>query len=288
MKYLTIFSSFDPKHEIDTYIIHYLEELKKVSDIIFSSDCTYNEKELQKIAPLCIDVIHKKHGEYDFGSYKKGYIRASDLGILKNYDYLILANDSCYGPFSSLKDTVLTMENENHDFWGFTKNTIDIVPHIQSYFVALKAKVFLSEVFENFITTIEQQETTRQIVHIYEHGLTKKLSAAGFSYDSVFKEPDPKKFDNDPVKYWDSNIKKGYPFLKRQIFTRNRYKLENTLDYSKVIPEIFPEYNTELIRENLKKYTIKKQDSKVNTDSRDTTDSKENIFVKVLRLLKIK
>lgn len=256
MNRLTLFSFYDPKNKIDKYVIHYLTELKKVSDIIFISDGELSKKELAKITPLAIHTICERHGEYDFGSYKKGYKKALKLDILDNYDALIIANDSCYGPFCELAPIFNKMESQNIDFWGFTHNTVDSVPHIQSYFVSLNKKAFLSDAFKDLLFNVIKEEIRKNVVYKYEHGLTKNLTEAGFTFNTFFEEK-PGVFLHDPAKNWDEMIPKGFPFLKRMLFTRNTYNLENLNKFKKIISSNFPDYNIKLITENLKKYEVK-------------------------------
>lgn len=254
MKRLTFFSFFDPNKQIDSYVIHYLKELSEVSDIIFSTDCNISEKELSKIKNLVLFSLINQHGEYDFGSHKRAYIEASNRNLLNNYDWLILANDSCYGPFYKFKPILLKMESKELDYWGFTHNTVDLTPHIQSYFVAIKSNAFLSQTFNDFILSIKQESIRRNIILNYEHGLTKKLKNAGFKYDTFFTE-EPLSFLHDPVKDWDKMIEKGFPFIKRTLFTRNTYRLKNLKTYKNIIHQNFPEYDLKLIEENLDRYS---------------------------------
>ncbi|WP_152287828.1 rhamnan synthesis F family protein [Flavicella marina] len=255
MKRLTFFSFYDPKNQIDTYVIHYLKELNYVSDIIFSADCELSEFELEKINPFILTSTCKSHGEYDFGSHKLSYLKAIELDILKNYDWLILANDSCYGPFYKLDAVFHKMENKNIDFWGFTHNTIDSSPHIQSYFVSINKDAFKSDTFSNFITSIKKEKIRRNIILKYEHGLTRILEEDNFSYDTYFIEK-PNSFLHDPAKDWELMILRGFPFIKRTLFTRNTYNRKNLHKYKKVIHSIHPKYDLAMISDNLKKYKI--------------------------------
>ena len=117
-KRLVIFAGYDKDNMIDDYVIYYIKELKKIADIIYVSDCNMLENELSKISQYCIHIINGRHGEYDFGSYKRGYFYAKEKNILKDYDYLMFINDSVYGPFFDLKEIVEKMENKNYDAWS--------------------------------------------------------------------------------------------------------------------------------------------------------------------------
>ena len=76
MKMLGIFASFDKDNIIDDYVVYYLKELSKFADIIYVADNYISEFELYKIKEYAIKTITIPHGEYDFGSYKRGYIYA--------------------------------------------------------------------------------------------------------------------------------------------------------------------------------------------------------------------
>ena len=110
MNRLAIFAGYDKDGIIDDYVIYYIKELKKIADIIYVSDCDIIESELEKISPYCIHMINGRHREYDFGSYKRGYLYARDNNLLNNYHYLIFCNDSMYGPFFEFEPIFEEME----------------------------------------------------------------------------------------------------------------------------------------------------------------------------------
>lgn len=88
-----VFAHYDKYNSIQEYVLYYLKELRKVADtIIFVSDSNLPESEISKVQPLVKLVIATPHGEYDFGSYKRGFSHIPD-----DTDELIFANDSCIG-----------------------------------------------------------------------------------------------------------------------------------------------------------------------------------------------
>ena len=223
MKRLVIFAGYDKDNIIDDYVVYYIKELKKIADIIYVSDCDILENELTKITPYCIHIINGRHEEYDFGSYKRGYLYAYEKNILKDYDYLILCNDSCYGPFFNFQEIVENMESKNTDVWGIFKCLKDKEndEHLQSYFFSFKQKVYLSEYFYNFIYSIKKENDKDDIVIKYEIGLSnllknKKVSISSF-LDSSIKENET---DNNNVPFFNINkaIQYGFPFFKIIIF----------------------------------------------------------------------
>ena len=110
-----IFAHYDKDCIIDDYVLFYLKELKNVADrIIFVSDCELDEEQISKLKGIVDYTLAQKHGEYDFGSYKRGIQLAMENGLYENTDNLILLNDSCYGPFGSLKNLFEEMNILEH------------------------------------------------------------------------------------------------------------------------------------------------------------------------------
>jgi lipopolysaccharide biosynthesis protein len=256
MKRLAIFAGYDKDKIIDDYVIYYLEKLKQVSDIIFVYDNRFPHSELKKVQKLTIHQICKKHGEYDFGSYKRGYLWAQKEGILKDYDSLIFCNDSVYGPFQDLQPIFNRFDlDENIDFWGIflslskTGNT-----HIQSYFTVFKRRVYLNKVFSSFISSIEKKENKKAIIKDFEVGLSKCLQKNEFCLGSLFAG-----HHNEPHgKQIFKLIEKGFPFIKRSIFdiTSGAEGIKNGYRYAEVITSA-SNYNPKLIEKNLKRVVNK-------------------------------
>lgn len=261
MKRIAIFAHFDIKNIIDDYVLFYINELKKVcSEIVFVSCCDLPQTELDK---LNCHKIAKKHSEYDFGSYKRGFIYTKEHNLLDDCDELIFANDSCYGPFKPLKEIFLSMEDNSCDFWGITKNkyafkiiknrTNDVyLPHVQSYFFVLKKKVFNSQVFEDFINSVKKEENKNLIIEKYEIGLTKTLEQAGFVSDSAIKKF--YKYNNPTIYKWRKLYEQtDFPFVKCSLL-RLYNTLHTTVDGWQ---ELFTNEQINLIEKNLS-YTQKR------------------------------
>lgn len=247
-KYIAVFAHFDKDNIIDDYVLFYLKGLKEVcSKIIFVSDCDLQKEEIDKLDNLCFHVIAKKHGEYDFGSYKRGFFYIKDSGIIEDCDELIFANDSCYGPLRPLAPIFRSMEYRLYDFWGMTQNKDIYIEHIQSYFVVLSKAIMLNKSFSSFLQDVTIEKSKKEIIEKYEIGLTHTLINAGFNKNSFIK-----KLDNDSDLFYKrmcpvSNIMPEYfPFLKvsliKQKFFLSRCivwnidsKISKTIDKDNVI-----------------------------------------------------
>ena len=219
IKRLVIFAGYDEDNKIYDYVVYYIKELKKIADIIYVSDCDMLDSELEKISPYCIHIINGRHGEYDFGSYKRGYLYAYKKNILKDYNYLMLINDSVFGPFIDLENLVKNVEEKNTDVWGISKHLKDAIneEHLQSYFISMKKKVYLSEEYYNFLTSVKKEEAKRKLVVNYEIGQSILFNDLGLSIFSLLDSSckSDESIDNNVILFDPLCVlENGFPFLK--------------------------------------------------------------------------
>lgn len=251
MNRVAIFAHYDSHNEIQEYVINYIKELNKLAkNIIFVSDSNLPNSELEKISKYTVHAIAKQHGEYDFGSYKRGFIYADENNLLTDCEELIFANDSCYAPLFSFDDMFKKMANSKADFWGPTlnmHNPTKMEYHVQSFFIVFRSQIFNNDEFKNFIHSISKQENKNKIIEKYEIGLSVFLQNIGFSCDSYSSIS--KKYPNTHVtKYKDIIIKERTPFLKRNIVLKK--ELENA----------YPSFIKHLINKTNYDYNLIKQD----------------------------
>lgn len=75
------------------------------------------------------------------------------------------------------------MDGRECDFWGITEHSgyedkewlkKRVQPHIQSYFLVFKKKIFSSKVFFNFFNSVQDDKALpyKQIINLYETELT--------------------------------------------------------------------------------------------------------------------
>lgn len=184
---VAVFASYSGNGLLPPQVIPYLQGLKPlVSDIVVVCDNDLLPEEIQKLSGLAAHVITGRHGEYDFGSYKRGVAWLRETGRLDSADALVLCNDSCFGPVGSFEPMFATMEAKGLDFWGAT-DSHQINYHLQSYFVVLTRKAFSSQVFRDFISGIEKQANVQQVILNYELGLTRCLKDAGFTSGAMLE-----------------------------------------------------------------------------------------------------
>lgn len=190
---VAVFASYSGNGGVEPYVLHYLRGLREVCDnIVFVSDNPLFSGERAKLEGLVACMLVARHGEYDFGSYRRGWDWARTSGALDEADALLFCNDSCYGPFHPFPGIFETMAGRSCDFWGLTayqihdRQTPDLFFHIQSFFLVFNRRVFESADFTRFMASIRKlpEPTRENVVEQYEFNLTRHLEEAGFAWDS--------------------------------------------------------------------------------------------------------
>ncbi len=252
MKRAVVFAHYSKYNIIDDYVIFYLRELRKIAEnIVFVSDCNLNDSELNKIKDIVIYSTGERHGEYDFGSYKRGYLYLKENGLLADISELIFVNDSCYGPLYSLETVFCKMQYKDCDFWGINLNEIEVGSHIQSFFLVFRKQVFSADIFDDFVKAVKDETNKSDIIRKYEIGLSQMLLAKGFKMDA---------FIDAPVKWsvceWVLS-KYNNPFVKKSIVNK--------------LCKIYVEFVFEFIKKGV-------YSSKLIIQSKDYIGTKKNIF----------
>lgn len=250
MKRLAIFAFYNGKGLINDYVVTYLKYLREVSDsIIFVADNEPNVKELSKIYPLVSHIESYHHGEYDFGSYKIGFRYAKEHCLLDDVDEIILCNDSCFC-VDSLKPAFDKMSTKPCDFWSMTASN-EYEPHLQSFFLVVKKKLFNSEVFCNYLDNVKHLDSFLEIVNTYEIPLKKTFESHGFTSASFIKAPR----NHNPTRFPIKCMKVNMPLIKRKIFADSYACKHSLIDvilylrfkYNKAYNEILSYYQVKTL-----------------------------------------
>lgn len=269
MNRIAVFAHYDKDSIIDDYVIYYLKSLKEnFNKLIFISDCNLEEAQLCKLEGIADYVQAYHHDEYDWGSYKYGYLAAKRNNLLQDADEFLLCNDSVYGPIQSLNSIIEEMSKKECDFWGLYENKIGLNSskddaHLQSWFLMLKKKVFLSDEFEKFILSVTHLENKNDIIQKYEIGFTKKMSEK-FKYMSAYTSEQ----SNAVVAAAPCMLDNGFPFLKTVVL--RKYNLNTDKFFSEELRNIVKKhckrvnkfqplrkfFNTLKLKKRIKKYKV--------------------------------
>ena len=224
-----VFVNFDAHGIVDRHVLHHLGALRTEGyEIIFVCNSpSLADAEIAKLRTFCREIVLRDNRGYDFGAWKAGISRLDDLAHL---DHLIIANDSVYGPLRPLGPMIAAMRSRGYDFWGITES-IEVRPHLQSYFICFEASVLRSSVFRRFWDNFPLYSEKFRVIFAGEIGLSTRLRRAGFRMGALcpyaaIRDHDPVAHDamcsfhpmgiSNPTRYfWDVLVRDlGSPFLK--------------------------------------------------------------------------
>ena len=166
-------------------MVDYVKKLKQISpNIIYVTDNPIKRREIEKLEPYVTQLLAYRHGEYDFGSYKRGFLLLQKQG---QFDKLILANDSTFPLAKSFSPLIQDMERKNTDIYGITAN-VSPTWHIQSYFLIFTPQVWQHPAFASFLGSVKPETDSAYVIYKYEVPFTKYLTNLGFKADTLITE----------------------------------------------------------------------------------------------------
>ena len=209
-------------------------------------------EEVEKIRPFCTQILIRKNSGYDFGCWshviRKNYVDLCD------YEGVLLANDSNWGPMNDFSDTFkrIKLYSSESDFMGLTSS---ITPswHLQSFFIFYSQKVFNSSFFKLHWFNIGILDSKYDIIMNYEVGWSARLVRLGFKGIALYGTSEA---TNPTHVNWESLLRLNYPYLKKELLRDNPLKvnLDNLpnmlLSYGETWRTSFLDYLKRYGREN--------------------------------------
>ena len=259
-KLVTVLAMFSSNGKIEEYQLYLLKGLKEISDyLVIIADNPVCEEELHKLEGFCNAYQFIRHGEYDFGSYKRGYTYLMDNNILENDDNLLFINDSNYGPVYPFENVIDDFKSKQCDFYGLSVGRTKYHTSIQSFFYIFKQQVYTSKVFDTFMQSVKKELSPAHVVCNYEFKFTKLLEDNGFKYETFI----PKNFMAEskniiPTKYSHSLLSEyKYPLVKRKVLQGSTVdNIDDIMNHIKLNNGEL--YNIIVGRENLNSYVKEK------------------------------
>jgi len=235
MKRAGIYLFFDKHGIADDYIIRMIEDLKRDTEFMLVVCNGYVQTEsLFKLKNAADEVICRANAGFDLGAYRDGILW---LGYkeLEQYDEIIFVNYTNFGPVGSFSAMFEEMEKKDVDFWGITKhhhmdsdpfNAIEygfLPEHIQSHFLAVRRKLFMSYEYRDFVMNRRNPESYIEAICSYEAIFTKYFSDLGYRWAIWSDSAEYDQISAYPLMYRpvDMLVKKNCTILKRRAFFHN-------------------------------------------------------------------
>lgn len=201
MKRLAIFVFYDRDGIVDRYVIYLLEQLKKcVADLAIIVNGKIGSDGRMQLEELSDWLFIRENKGFDAMAFKLAMTDYLGWDKITQYDEVLLANDTFYGPFYPLQDIFESMAQREVDFWGmscqqestdyFSYNQKIIPAYIQSFFLVFRNPVLCSRQFQEYWNQFDSTKWIfSDVTNLHEKVFTNKLEAMGFVWDTYIKEP---------------------------------------------------------------------------------------------------
>lgn len=182
-----VMAHFDPHGAFDPHVVHAARAYRPFATrlVLVSNDGGRLPREL---AAVVDDYLPRANQGYDFGAWKDG-IATLDRG---SFDELVCVNDSVYGPLFDLGPVFTDSRTAAADVWGMvlsaqpTARDRPMIPHLQSWFVAMRKPAVESAWFERFWSAVTPLPTKREVIERLEIGLSRSAVEAGLRIAALY------------------------------------------------------------------------------------------------------
>jgi len=265
---LVLFAHFDPQGIVDPYVVYYLKALHGLgATIVFvSGSPSLTPESVAPIRSLCAGIYTRRTLSLDFGSWHLAWCILRWRGwSLDQFDRLVVANDSVYGPLFPIEEMWSSFHDA--DMYGAIESKEQFVTHLQSFFLAwdlnARTRHFLNDFWDGFQYIVHK----RLLIRRYEMGISKRARKAGLSIKPFVsaaaikatygRSPEHQwgsRFSvplNNTIYFWDGLIEHlRFPFLKT-ILPRYNTPWHHSMANLRGFIEQHTSYPYELIQSNV-------------------------------------
>lgn len=198
MKILVIYCTHRQTASLDFFLKHGYYESDDTDFYICINDPNLNLNSISSSKNLFI--VNRENVALDFGGWSQ-ILLTNDL--YKSYDYFILLNNTCTGPFLPVyvnerwTDIVIRQINDNVKLVGPSINYHHGNPHVQSYFmctdriglqIGIDNKIFSFEMIDYYrIFDTKIWDNKWHLIINYEIGYSRHILNAGYNIKSFMK-----------------------------------------------------------------------------------------------------
>lgn len=248
MRRIGIFVFYDKYGIVNDYVKYLLEQMTSLLSEICIACNGYITDESRKWLNENSDYIFFRENEgYDGGAYQDVILNGLGLSKLREFDKLVLFNNSFYGPIFSFEDMFEEMEKRKVDFWGITAYGGEFTPHpyhIQSYFLVIEDNLLRSNVFEEYWRQQKRCDTFHNTVDNFELQITDFFRTRGFScstYIDYFKTREKYEIEANLLNAvnYELLVDMQCPVLKRKYIMQpvGQGLVQNTADIIQLVKE---------------------------------------------------
>lgn len=234
-KRICIFVFFDKQGIVDGYVIFLLAELmKEIDELVIVVNGFLRDGECDKFSRFSSKIFYRNNQGLDAGGFKEGMCKFVGWDYLKQFDSILLMNNTFYGPFYPFAEMFNEMDNRKLDFWGITQNYDSVSAksksgifkrHIQTYFVMIENHMFSDYRFVDYWENLPMYSGFDDVVMNHETKFTSIFESYGFRSgvytDTSYTESNDPIYNINPYAMlpYDLIRFQRCPILKRKIFS---------------------------------------------------------------------
>lgn len=215
-----VYVIFESEAHLQEYKLRFLQALSPlVDDVIVVVNGQLQDDDINSLENYGRVLIRDNKG-YDTAAFREG-IFAFGKDKLKDYDQLLLVNDTNIGPMRDLSQVFQEMADKRLDFWGISfgeeqedvtkENPYGYIPkHLQSYFLVIEKLMLNDDAFYEYWTHLTDTDSRDKAIGRHETRFTKHFADLGYRFDAVVQEYEDSAMYIHPLKM----LKAGSPLVK--------------------------------------------------------------------------
>ena len=215
-----IYVIFESESRLQEYKLRFLQALAPlVDDVIVVVNGQLHDDDINTLEAYG-KVLTRDNKGYDTAAFREG-IFAFGKDKLKDYDQLLLVNDTNIGPMRDLSQVFQEMADKQLDFWGISfgeeqedvtkENPYGYIPkHLQSYFLVIEKLMLNDDDFYEYWTHLTDTDSRDKAIGRHETRFTKHFADLGYRYDAVVQEYEDSAMYIHPLKM----LEAGSPLVK--------------------------------------------------------------------------
>ena len=244
---------------MDDYIGYLLDDISPLfSKLVIVCNGFLLPESREKLEKYSQNIFVRENKGFDFCAWKEAMFDYLGYARVREYDELVLFNDSFFGPLHSFSHIFGYMENRQYDFWGLSVhgevNTVkNMCPYgyrpryIQTYFISFNKRMLNDEVFIQFWKGIPVYSNFQEVSEKCSAVLTKFFEDRGYRWGvysdtSDLEESREKNICHHAFNCLELIENRNYPIIKRKSFVLGKMR--------------FLQYNTGLDLPRAVKYIV--------------------------------
>lgn len=197
-KRILIYNIFEGKEALQEYKVIFLEALAKIVDEVhIVVNGGLSQSGIRRLEAIGTVTLRENKG-YDVAAFRAGILNLGQER-LKEYDQLLLVNDTNIGPFKDLETVFSSVDSKSLDFWGISLGEIQpdftglnpfgyIPEHIQTYFLVIERSLLHQKSFYRYWEKLGDTDSRQKAIGRHETYFTKYFANLGFRYDALIRD----------------------------------------------------------------------------------------------------